>query len=166
MMLTIASSMPQQGVRQQQHNQQQHSQQQQQRPLPQQVLTPGRRLLLASVGAAVLGGAVRPRLAAATGIESFDAPTFQAPQALLDFTEARSRQNRQVLADAEDSFQSSDLLKTLRDRTEASRDANKAELTDRYCRRQAEMGVGDCGGLRWVGDRRAPGMRAGQSAGV
>ena len=150
MMLTIASTRPLPQQHKQQQQQQQHSQKQQ---LQQQVLVPGRRRrLLAAVGAAVLvGGGAIARPATATGIdsESFDAlPTLQAPQALIDFTEARSRQNRQVLADADASFQSSDLLKTLQERTEANRDANKAELTERYCRRQAEMGVGDCGGLR------------------
>lgn len=41
-----------------------------------------------------------------------------------------------------------DLLRTLKEKSEANRGARKRELEDRYCRRQAELGVGDCGGLR------------------
>lgn len=46
-----------------------------------------------------------------------------------------------------------DLLRTLKERSEANRGANKKALEDRYCMRQAELGVGDCGGLRLI-----PGM--------
>ena len=52
--------------------------------------------------------------------------------------------------DAESKFQESDLLKTLKERSEANRDSNKKRLLDTYCRRQAELGVGDCAGLRLI----------------
>ena len=44
-----------------------------------------------------------------------------------------------------------DLLKTLKERSDANRAGRKKDLEDRYCRRQAEIGAGDCAGLRWVG---------------
>jgi hypothetical protein len=46
-----------------------------------------------------------------------------------------------------------DLLKTLKERSDANRAGRKKDLEDRYCRRQAEIGAGDCAGLRWVGGR-------------
>jgi hypothetical protein len=51
---------------------------------------------------------------------------------------------------AESSFQGSDLLRTLKERSESNKGARDKELRDRYCRRQAEMGVGDCAGLRLI----------------
>lgn len=51
---------------------------------------------------------------------------------------------------AEEKFQESDLLRTLKERSEVNREANKKKLQDIYCRRQAELGVGDCAGLRLI----------------
>ena len=46
--------------------------------------------------------------------------------------------------------QESDLLRTLRERSDANRGKHKQDLLDKYCQRQAEIGVGDCGGLRLI----------------
>jgi hypothetical protein len=51
---------------------------------------------------------------------------------------------------AEEKFQESDLLRELKERTEANRDERQRKLRDTYCRRQAELGVGDCAGLRLI----------------
>ena len=69
--------------------------------------------------------------------------------------------NKAVLDDAEAQFQSSDLLRTLRERSDANRDERKKELANIYCMRQAELGVGDCGGLRCVPGARNQGGRVG-----
>ncbi|KAL3137554.1 hypothetical protein ABBQ38_004836 [Trebouxia sp. C0009 RCD-2024] len=60
---------------------------------------------------------------------------------------------RKKLQDAEDSFQSSDLLKRLREQTTLNSKKNKIDLQNKYCYRQAELGIGDCGGLSLI-----PGM--------
>ncbi|GAB4817469.1 hypothetical protein N2152v2_004515 [Parachlorella kessleri] len=91
-----------------------------------------------------------PRAAAAAGIESRDSPlSFPLPGPP---SEGRNR-NQAALDSAEDTFQNSDLLKGLLEKSAANKGRYKKELQDRYCRRQAEIGVGDCGGLRYI-----PGM--------
>lgn len=45
---------------------------------------------------------------------------------------------------------STDLVKTLLERSELNRDKYRKELQDKYCYRQAEDGVGDCAGLRLI----------------
>jgi hypothetical protein len=54
------------------------------------------------------------------------------------------------LSAAEDSFRQSPLLNELKARTEANRESRAKELRDKYCMRQAELGVGDCAGLRLI----------------
>lgn len=61
--------------------------------------------------------------------------------------------SRKKLQDAEDAFQSSDLLKRLKEQTTSNSKKNKIDLQNKYCYRQAELGIGDCGGLRLI-----PGM--------
>lgn len=61
--------------------------------------------------------------------------------------------SRKKLQDAEDAFQSSDLLKKLKEQTSTNSKRNKIDLQNKYCYRQAEMGIGDCGGLQLI-----PGM--------
>ena len=51
------------------------------------------------------------------------------------------------LADADAAFESSELLRTLKERTAANAEANKKAIADKYCLRQSELGVGDCGSL-------------------
>lgn len=60
---------------------------------------------------------------------------------------------KKKLQDAEESFQSSDLLKRLKEQTTSNQRKNKVDLQNKYCYRQAELGIGDCGGLRLI-----PGM--------
>ncbi|KAI7843499.1 hypothetical protein COHA_002742 [Chlorella ohadii] len=108
-----------------------------------------RRLLLAGLGAAALALPARPAAAAFPGIESIDLPAVDVPAAIAE----KQARNQAVLDAAEQSFQESDLLRTLKERSEANRDARKKALEDKYCMRQAELGVGDCGGLRYI-----PGM--------
>lgn len=100
---------------------------------------------LAGVAAAV----VVSRPAAATGLESIDLPAVATP----DVVSQMKARNKQVLDEAEASFQNSELLRTLKERSDANRADRKKALEERYCMRQAELGVGDCGGLRLI-----PGM--------
>lgn len=55
-----------------------------------------------------------------------------------------------VVDSAEETFQNSDLLRSLKQKSDEKRDERKRELQDKYCRRQAELGVGDCAGLRLI----------------
>ena len=41
-------------------------------------------------------------------------------------------------------------MRSLKERTEQNKDQRKRDLLDLYCRRQAELGVGDCAGLRLI----------------
>ncbi|KAL4448508.1 hypothetical protein ABPG75_005727 [Micractinium tetrahymenae] len=109
-----------------------------------------RRQWLAGLAAAA-AAAVAPRPAAATGLESIDLPagTMSTP----DVVSQIKARNQKVLDEAEASFQNSDLLRTLKERSDANRADRKKTLEERYCMRQAELGVGDCGGLRLI-----PGM--------
>ena len=54
--------------------------------------------------------------------------------------EAARRKTAEELA----AFESSDFLRGLRERSEANREKNKKDIFNKYCQRQAEMGVGDC----------------------
>ena len=63
---------------------------------------------------------------------------------------AGAGRQKAAIAAAEEAFASSDLLRTLKERTAANAASNKKAITDKYCYRQAEMGIGDCGGLRYV----------------
>lgn len=80
----------------------------------------------------------------AAGLERVEMPM---PSGLT--SEGRDR-NKAVLDAAEQSFQDSELLRSLKERTEQNKDQRKRELLDTYCRRQAELGVGDCAGLRLI----------------
>ena len=63
---------------------------------------------------------------------------------------AGAGRQKAAIAAAEEAFASSDLLRTLTERTAANAASNQKAITDKYCYRQAEMGIGDCGGLRYV----------------
>ena len=41
-------------------------------------------------------------------------------------------------------------MRTLKERTAANAETNKKAITDKYCLRQSELGVGDCAGLRLI----------------
>jgi len=58
--------------------------------------------------------------------------------------------NAAVIDSAESQFENSELLATLRQRTAEHKEERERELRDLYCRRQAELGVGDCAGLRLI----------------
>ncbi|KAI8469481.1 MAG: hypothetical protein J3K34DRAFT_423741 [Monoraphidium minutum] len=60
---------------------------------------------------------------------------------------------RAKLSAAEDQFQQSETLRLLKEKSDANRAKNKKAIENKYCYRQAELGVGDCGGLRLI-----PGM--------
>ena len=57
---------------------------------------------------------------------------------------------RGALAAADQAYQASPLLKELKARSEANRASNRRAIEAKYCARQAELGIGDCGGLRYV----------------
>lgn len=60
---------------------------------------------------------------------------------------------KKKLEAAEQSFEQSGTLKALLEKSEANKAKNKREIQNKYCYRQAELGIGDCGGLRYI-----PGM--------
>ena len=63
------------------------------------------------------------------------------------FLQLRKR-NQELLDKGAEAFENSDILRKLREQTDANKAKNRKALQDLYCRRQAEMGVGDCAGLR------------------
>jgi hypothetical protein len=105
-----------------------------------------RRALLAGLGALALGAALPAQPAAAAGLERIPLPP---PPSLEALAEAQAR-SRARAAEADASFESSEFLRVLRERSEANAPARKKALTDLYCKRQSEIGVGDCAGLRLI----------------
>jgi hypothetical protein len=63
------------------------------------------------------------------------------------FAELR-RKNQEIMDKGTEAFENSDILKALREKSDANREGNRKALQERYCYRQAELGVGDCAGLR------------------
>eukprot|EP00197_Chlamydomonas_leiostraca_P004701 CAMPEP_0202868660 /NCGR_PEP_ID=MMETSP1391-20130828/11003_1 /ASSEMBLY_ACC=CAM_ASM_000867 /TAXON_ID=1034604 /ORGANISM="Chlamydomonas leiostraca, Strain SAG 11-49" /LENGTH=172 /DNA_ID=CAMNT_0049548855 /DNA_START=143 /DNA_END=662 /DNA_ORIENTATION=- len=109
-------------------------------------------------------GQAAAAIAAAVIIASPAAPAFATGLESLDLTEKLQSLNTGVsrefaeseakkLAAVDDSFEKSDTLKRLLEQSAANKDKNKRAILDKYCYRQAEIGVGDCGGLRFI-----PGM--------
>lgn len=88
--------------------------------------------------------------AGAVGLESIDLPAIQLPEGASKMLEERARANQERLSEAEAQFEGSELLATLKQRSEENRAKNKRDLQDKYCYRQAELGIGDCGGLRFI----------------
>ncbi|GLI62616.1 hypothetical protein VaNZ11_005279 [Volvox africanus] len=84
----------------------------------------------------------------AVGIESVDIlpSSFEKPAALSKYAD----EQKQKLADADEAFRNSGTLKELLARSEANKDKNRRDVQNKYCYRQAELGVGDCGGLRYI----------------
>jgi hypothetical protein len=105
-----------------------------------------RRALLAGLGALALGAAMPAQPAAAAGLERIPLPP---PPSLEALAEAQAR-SRARAAEADAFFESSEFLRVLRERSEANAPARKKALTDLYCKRQSEIGVGDCAGLRLI----------------
>lgn len=80
-------------------------------------LVSSRRKLL--LGASTVGlGSLVSNPGHAVGIESVDIPSFQRP----GFVDELNKRNQAALDAAEESFQNSELLKSLKDRTEANKD--------------------------------------------
>ncbi|GLC45669.1 hypothetical protein PLESTB_001318400 [Pleodorina starrii] len=114
----------------------------------------------ASTGARARHGALAAAVAAsalllgsqqavnAVGIESVDLlpSSLEKPAALSKYAD----EQKQKLADADEAFQNSDTLKALLERSEANKAKNRKDIQNKYCYRQAELGVGDCGGLRYI----------------
>lgn len=59
-------------------------------------------------------------------------------------------ESRAKLKEADSVFENSELLATLKAKSEANKEKNAKELSSKYCMRQAELGIGDCGGLRFI----------------
>ena len=51
---------------------------------------------------------------------------------------------------ANEQFENSEFLRNLKEKSDANKDQRRREQQDKYCRRQAELGVGDCAGLRLI----------------
>ncbi|KAF5827960.1 hypothetical protein DUNSADRAFT_18456 [Dunaliella salina] len=89
----------------------------------------------------------------ATGLESVDIlPKLQQIQTSEDF-KSNANKESQKLEGVEEGFQKSDTLKRLLEQSAANKEKNQRAIQNKYCYRQAEIGVGDCGGLRYI-----PGM--------
>jgi hypothetical protein len=77
-------------------------------------------------------------------------PLDRLPTPIAGAGGAGSGRQKAAIAAAEETFASSDLLRTMKERTAANAARNKKAIADKYCYRQAELGIGDCGGLRYV----------------
>jgi len=86
----------------------------------------------------------------AKGLESVATPLDRLPTPVAGAGGAGAGRQKAAIAAAEEAFASSDLLRAMRERTAANAGANKKAIADKYCYRQAELGIGDCGGLRYV----------------
>ena len=72
----------------------------------------------------------------AAGIESIPLPFLKDAREATDAAKQKMKQEAAA-------FEGSDFLKGLRERSALNRDSNKKALLEKYCYRQAEMGVGD-----------------------
>jgi hypothetical protein len=118
-------------------------------PLPPNAST--RRQAALSLAAGLLFTAAS-RPAVASGLESIPLPDMSSPvsDSVNDLAIQWKQRNQATLDAAESKFQESDLLKQLKERSDAKREQREKELRDKYCMRQAEMGVGDCAGLQLI----------------
>ena len=93
---------------------------------------------------------------AALGLESIPIPALDNAVAASTSSSSSSSTTTPLtgqaakLADADAAFESSELLRTLKERTAANAEANRRAIADKYCLRQSELGVGDCAGLRLI----------------
>ena len=74
--------------------------------------------------------------AKASGIESVPLPFLKDPRGATEAAKAKMEQEAAA-------FEGSDFLRGLRERSALNRESNKKALLEKYCYRQAEMGVGD-----------------------
>lgn len=85
--------------------------------------------------------------ALATGLESMD--IVRAPPVPEIFKQNVAAQ-KQAQREDEDRFSQSDTLKQLLEKSKQNKEANKRSIANKYCYRQAELGIGDCGGLNLI----------------
>jgi hypothetical protein len=86
----------------------------------------------------------------ALGLESIATPLDRLPTPIPGAGGAGSTRQKAALAAADEAYESSDLLRSLKERSAANAARNRKAIQDKYCYRQAELGIGDCGGLRYV----------------
>ncbi|KAG2489707.1 hypothetical protein HYH03_011814 [Edaphochlamys debaryana] len=100
----------------------------------------------AALTASLLLGASPAALA--VGLESVDL----VPSSLEASPEVAEGKDviRKKLAAEDEAFLQSNTLKELLKKSEANKEKNKRDIQNKYCFRQAELGVGDCGGLRFI----------------
>uniref|UniRef100_A0A061QZ60 Uncharacterized protein n=1 Tax=Tetraselmis sp. GSL018 TaxID=582737 RepID=A0A061QZ60_9CHLO len=89
-----------------------------------------------------------PKDSNAAGIEASNLPNIptRSSAELAGIQDAQKK----AIENAESTFQNSELLSNLKARSEANKERYAKELSSKYCQRQAELGVGDCGGLRFI----------------
>ncbi|KAF8065764.1 hypothetical protein HT031_002824 [Scenedesmus sp. PABB004] len=85
--------------------------------------------------------------------ECFGPTCLKAGREAIEALKGVNDAQKAKLSAAEDAFSTSPTLKALLERSEANRAKNKKAIENKYCYRQAELGIGDCGGLRLI-----PGM--------
>ena len=93
-----------------------------------------------------------PALEAAVARSSAEADASTSSSSSPSSSSSTTKLSRQAaaIADADAAFSSSELLRTLKERSAANAVKNRQAIADKYCLRQAEMGVGDCSGLRLI----------------
>ena len=111
-----------------------------------------RRQAALSLAAGIFFTAAASRPAIASGLESIPLPDMSSPisDSVNGMALEWKQRNQATLDAAESQFQEGDLLKQLKERSDAKREQRSKELRDKYCMRQAEMGVGDCAGLQLI----------------
>lgn len=57
---------------------------------------------------------------------------------------------RSKLAAVDEAFEGSETLRRLREKSAQNASKNAKEIANKYCARQAELGIGDCGGLNMI----------------
>jgi hypothetical protein len=118
-------------------------------PLPANMTTRRQAALSFGLAAGLLATASKAK---ALGLESIPLPDMSSPvsDSVNGMAVQWKERNQATIDAAESKFQDSDLLKTLKERSDAKREQRDRELRDKYCMRQAEMGVGDCAGLQLI----------------
>lgn len=89
-------------------------------------------------------------LSGSTGIESIPGP--ELPK--MDFLTRFNEENQKKYAEFDARFKESPLLKQLLERSKLNKEKNKQEISDKYCIRGAEWGVGDCSAEGMTPDER------------
>ena len=85
--------------------------------------------------------------ALASGIESID--IIGSPPVPEAWRESVAAQ-KAAQANDEVRFEGSETLRLLLEKSKANKEANARAIANKYCYRQAELGIGDCGGLNLI----------------